>query len=72
MFRSTKIQIYILPVAHYIATNKLIGVIRIHITKVVSATSCKTRHSVQLKSKHLLVIYQALVYHLMVLFVPSP
>ena len=72
MFCTSYIEVYIAPVLINILIHKCLLVLRIHITEIVSRTSSKARHRVQLQGEDGLIVDFILRYHLVEFGIPCP
>ena len=72
MFRTTYIKVDAFPVFIYFLINQCFVVVRVHITQIICAGTCKARHGIQFKREYSNVIYFFILYHTFVYGVPSP
>ena len=72
MLCSAYIKVYILPIFVGFLAHQSLVVVWVHIAKVVCRATRKARHCVQFQWENSFVVYQFLVYNLLVLLVPSP
>ena len=72
MFRTTHIEVNVLPVSICLLAHEGCLVVRVHVAEVVSRTTRKSWHGVEFDWEHRHVVNLRVLHHLLVLLVPSP